>query len=264
MKTMYCSNCGKNGHLYKTCLLPIISLGIILVKKPENKLMYLLIQRKDTLGFVEFLRGKYNLDNIDYIKQLISIMTEKERKNIVQYDFDKLWNCLWMNQNNKKYFNEYEISKKKFYILKQGYRYNNILIKLVELEQAIDILYLNPEWGFPKGRRNLYESDFDCAKREFEEETSIKSEDYKILNMDTYVETFFGSNNIKYKHIYYIATINNNKLKIGLDMNNENQISEISNIQWFTFEDAYNIIRPYNQEKKKIFKKINDKLTKIL
>ena len=36
--------------------------------------------------------------------------------------------------------------------------------------------------GFPKGRRNLGESDQDCAIREFEEESGFKSKDYVILN----------------------------------------------------------------------------------
>ena len=54
-KIHYCCNCGKTGHLYRKCLSPIISLGVILVKLEKDTLKYLLIQR-DTLGFVEFMR----------------------------------------------------------------------------------------------------------------------------------------------------------------------------------------------------------------
>ena len=111
--TLYCGNCGKYGHIYRKCLSPIISYGIIIFKKIDNKLKYLLVQRKDTLGFVEFMRGKYNLENINYIIRLFKIMTLNERNKILSYDFDILWNKLWMNQDNKQYHNEYEISKKK-------------------------------------------------------------------------------------------------------------------------------------------------------
>ena len=60
-KTHYCCNCGKTGHVYRKCMSPIMSLGIILVKLENDVIKYLLIQRRDTLGFVEFMRGKYNL-----------------------------------------------------------------------------------------------------------------------------------------------------------------------------------------------------------
>ena len=48
-----------------------------------NEIKYLMIQRKDTLGFVEFMRGKYNLENIDYIYKIFKIMTKEERLSII-------------------------------------------------------------------------------------------------------------------------------------------------------------------------------------
>ena len=56
-KIHYCCNCGKTGHLYRKCLSPIISLGGHISKIRKDQLKYLLIQRRDTLGFVEFMRG---------------------------------------------------------------------------------------------------------------------------------------------------------------------------------------------------------------
>ena len=59
---------------------------------------------------------------------------------------------------------------------------------------------------FQKERRNLRETDYDCAIREFEEESSLNKEEYEILrNIRPVEEIFYGSNNIRYKHIYYIA-----------------------------------------------------------
>ena len=105
---IYCGNCGKLGHTYRRCTAPITSLGAIvfkLVESPEvpglYTTKYLLIQRKDTLGFVEFLRGKYNLENIKYIFKIFEIMTKKERDFIEVNDFDTIWNSLWMNKNIK-------------------------------------------------------------------------------------------------------------------------------------------------------------------
>ena len=59
---------------------------------------FLMVRRRDTLGFVEFMRGKYSLENIDYIKQLLQIMTRKERELITTHTFDELWSKLWMEK----------------------------------------------------------------------------------------------------------------------------------------------------------------------
>jgi len=261
----YCGNCGKTGHNYKSCLAPIISLGIILVdrKKPDH-IRYLMIQRRDTLGFVEFMRGKYSLDNVDYIRQLFSIMTIKERQLIVTLDFDELWNNLWMDKSSKQYFNEYDNSKMKFYDLKMGFRHNDTFIDLKVINDGVDKIYSSPEWGFPKGRRNLYESDLNCAIREFEEETGIEKDKYILLGLPYVSETFFGTNNIRYKHIYYIAELTADDLILAIDETNINQVTEISNIEWFCYDDAINIIRPYNIEKKDVLKRVNATITMTL
>ena len=39
--------------------------------------------------------------------------------------------------------------------------------------------WVEPEWGFPKGRRNPGERDIACGTREFIEETGYSNEDYK-------------------------------------------------------------------------------------
>ena len=55
----FCNNCGKTGHLYHACKKPITSSGIICINKHSNLNNYLIICRKDTLGYVDFVRGKY-------------------------------------------------------------------------------------------------------------------------------------------------------------------------------------------------------------
>jgi len=98
-KEQYCGNCGKEGHIYRRCLSPIMSLGIILYKIDTGKIKYLMVQRRDTLGFVEFMRGKYNLENEKYIYELFKIMTENERLNILSYEFDILMNIIILKKN---------------------------------------------------------------------------------------------------------------------------------------------------------------------
>ena len=60
-KKYLCNNCGNYGHLFYNCKKPITSIGIICFRyNLENKIEFLLVQRKDTLGYVDFLRGKYS------------------------------------------------------------------------------------------------------------------------------------------------------------------------------------------------------------
>ena len=64
-KKTICNNCGIQGHMFFSCKRPIMSFGIICYRvNPKNmKIEYLMIRRKDSLGYVEFLRGKYHIHN---------------------------------------------------------------------------------------------------------------------------------------------------------------------------------------------------------
>ena len=263
-KNVYCGNCGEFGHLYRRCTQPITSLGLISYRIDNNKLKYLMIQRRDTIGFVEFMRGKYNLDNYRYIYKLFTIMTEDERKKIESNTFDYLWNNLWMDKNSRQYHNEYDNSKKKFQKIVNGFKIDNTTVLTFKyINSQVDYLYTEPEWGFPKGRRNLKESNLDCAIREFEEETGITKNEYEVLyQIEPLEELFSGTNNIRYKHIYYVAYAKDNiNTNLCVDTNNFNQVSEISNIKWFTFIECLKNIRNYNIEKKNVLEKLNKLLT---
>ena len=82
----YCNNCGNFGHLYKDCRHPILSYGIILYHKEKTELgkfiyRIIMVERKDSLSYIEFLRGKYKTPlNHEYIQLLISRMTEEETR----------------------------------------------------------------------------------------------------------------------------------------------------------------------------------------
>ena len=75
----FCNNCGKNGHVFHTCKHPIMSIGLIAFRMYENKFQYLMIKRKHSLGFVEFMRGKYPVNNYEYLINIFNEMTIYER-----------------------------------------------------------------------------------------------------------------------------------------------------------------------------------------
>ena len=249
---IYCTNCGKIGHLYKNCKNPIISYGIMLFKYINNTLYLLLVQRKDSISYIEFIRGKYSITNTSKLLTILSNITKYELHNILNYSFDELWNSLWSTNLNtssaKKFEKEYASSLRKFNFIKSSTN----TINIYDILTVLKINYNDTEWGIPKGRRNLNECDLDVAKREFEEETNLVPSQYTILDSISPIrERFIGTNNIKYDHIYYIAICKNNLITY-IDKTNINQIIEIKNIKFFSKDEAIKNIRKYENEKKKI------------
>ena len=87
-----CNNCGISGHAFHNCKHPITSIGIIIFRMYDNNIQYLMIKRKHSLGFVEFMRGKYDLDNITYLENILNLISTEEKELLLKNDFDILWN----------------------------------------------------------------------------------------------------------------------------------------------------------------------------
>ena len=252
----FCNNCGKQGHLFNHCKIPITSIGIICFNKEQNNNKYLMICRKDSLGYIEFLRGKYPLYNKDYIQTLVDEMTINEKNKIISSSFDELWSELWGDYVGLQYRNEEKHSRDKFNQIKRGINiYDEGTYDLEIIVNESKTKWETPEWGFPKGRRNYQESDITCAYREFIEETGYQKNDIEMVtNMQPFEELFVGSNFKSYKHKYYLAM-----LKVKQYINDDFQKTEVSDMQWFTLDECLKKIRPYNLEKIEIINQI-DKL----
>jgi len=255
----FCNNCGKSGHQYHQCKMPITSVGVITVRSFNNKLEYLMICRKDTLGYIDFLRGKFNLNSKSHIMNLLNEMTNNEKERILSKNFHDLWTELWGNDIGIQYRNEEQTSGEKFHMLKTGVMIDDQVYNIVDLVNESTNEWNEPEWGFPKGRRNYQERDYECAVREWEEETGYSRDKIKILNnVVPYEEIFTGSNYKSYKHKYYLSIYFGDIDTIPSNF----QKTEISNAKWMCYDDCVKHIRNYNLEKLDMFKKINKIFTK--
>jgi len=215
----------------------------------KDRIKFLLIQRKHTLGYIEFIRGRYKVDNIDGITFLFQQMIPTEIQKIGLSDFDTLWTEIWINGRGNNRDHDYFQSKKKFYQLKND---QNISVNLNHYINTVTPSWNYPEWGFPKGRRNFYESNISCAKREFQEESGFKDSEYLFLEkFIPFVEDFIGTNGIQYKHIYYISYAQTDRLP-AVNKENRSQVNEIGDIGWFTYEEAIKVLRPYHVERIKL------------
>ena len=250
--SIFCNNCGNNGHLFYQCKKPITSIGILLFTIENKTIKYLCIRRKDSLGYVDFMRGKYNIYNKHHLLNILNEMTTYEKENLLNRDFQTLWINLWGTKEDVN--NEYVLSYEKFLTLKKGILLEKDNYNLESLLKQCDSKWKEPEWGFPKGRRNYREKDLETAIRETNEETGYKTSDIDLIeNLYPFEEIFTGSNFKSYKHKYYLGYISYEKTI----KNNNFQKNEISKMEWKNFEQTLNCIRPYNIEKKEILKKCN-------
>jgi len=237
---MFCNNCGGKGHLFRTCKDPILSCGLILIDKPTlpvnvDTTSVLMVRRKDSLSFAEFMRGKYDVNDEAYIGRLFSNMTLVEQATIVSNPFDTVWKQLWGDDKSSA---DYLISKEKFELLDK----TRIMVNYLST-------YIEPEWGFPKGKRVRGESDLDCAIREFTEETNIPRDSYVVMKNIVFEETFMGLNNIRYRHVYFLAVLKNPEL-VNLNQKfTTMQRREISAVAWKTFNECEALIRPHHSER---------------
>ena len=255
--TIMCNNCGKQGHLFHQCKLPITSYGIILFLVTKHGLKFLMIRRKDSFGYIDFIRGKYSPYNLNQLITIIDEMSLEEKQKILTTPFETLWSEMWSDSNGyTQYRNEEFSSNKKFENLKEGILIGDKVLTIKNIIEMSKTTWTETEWEFPKGRRNPKEKDLDCALREFEEETGINTNDITIIeNMLPFEEIFIGSNHQSYKHKYFLAcmenpTETNNKL-------NNFQKTEVSKLEWKTLDKCLESIRPYNLEKKQIINNIN-------
>ena len=237
-----CNNCGRSWHVYKQCRSPIISNGIININEEKK---FMMICRKKTLGYVDFLRGKYSTCSLAHIINLLDEMTLQEKQDLLSKPFAELWKDLWGVPPDQG--SETILATEKFTHIMEGYIIEDTRISLESLIQSNTTTWIEPEWGFPKGRRNNYESDCMCALREYEEETGYDRKDLDLIkNIMPYEEVFIGSNYKSYKHKYFIAR---SKGSVPI---HPIQDSEVSKLQWFTYEEMLSKIRPYNTERKQL------------
>jgi len=200
----------------------------------NNSIKFLLVNRRHSLNYIDFIRGNYNINDLDKINNICSLMSMDEINMIKNNNFSTLWYNLWLkNSYKKKYLEEMNSSKNKFNHLKE-----------IGFIDSINSEYSSTEWEIPKGRKNSNETNLQCAIREFQEETSLSNKDYNIIScLDPVHDIFMGTNNKEYKHIFYTGLYENTNEIINYKNN------EIEEIRWCKWSELNDLIRPYNKNK---------------
>lgn len=147
----------------------------------------LMLECKYTYQYYSILFGTYQ----EPIKTVIEGLTYEEKQKLLNKPYDDL--------------KDLHI---KIQPMAQKNIYNFRILYKTQLQHSIihDSKHGALPWTFPKGRKDLNESAFKAACREFEEETGISSSKIKQLPIKPYVIKYQdGKHN--YIHVLYFATL---------------------------------------------------------
>ena len=248
----YCNNCCTTGHNLSECKTPITSIGVIAFKYINKvDIKYLMVKRRHTFGFMEFMKCKF-IYNKQYLLNIVSEMTLDERDKSVNCSYEEISREIWGRFQN---ISSYDPSCIKFNELRSGVNIGDEIVTTQSLIDETTAVWSEPEWGFPKGKRDNNEKDMSAGLREFYEETGVRRQNLNIMhNIAPIEEVFIGSNFKSYKTKYFLANL-------IAEPDTTFKSTEIGGISWRSYEESLDLIRYYNYEKRTILTNVNKLLT---
>ena len=200
------------------------------IQTMENRVKFLLVRRRSSLGLSSIVRGKYNNTNLYSIIKLIRQLTQEDLEKLQNMEFYDLWRDVCGVVQHKPFTKSYEKFK-----------------KLFDTKEPINIkyylnrykpLYKTQEWGIPKGRKTRDETPLECACREFMEETGINSDSFRVLDsICPKTEEFKASDGKIYRHVYFTCLITGNNIEGEVDTR------EIGDKKWVDLPEALSLVR---------------------
>jgi 8-oxo-dGTP pyrophosphatase MutT (NUDIX family) len=224
--------------LNKLGLKHIVSTGVICFKQNEDKpedIQYLMVQRIHSLNFSEFLLGKFDIMDVEYMSYMFRNMTVYERNLISK---SPTFKKLCSHFHTGRYFANFD-------------NYELMYPVFIQILGRTQSELEEPEWGFPKGRlsKKNKEDPYLCALREFQEETGVDHLLMRSFFHRPRIEKFIGSNKTSYEHVYYVM-----KFDPLIECNSKAfDKREISRVQWKSRDEVLKSIRCINKERIKMF-----------
>lgn len=210
------------------------------INTKTNEPEVLMIKKKYTYAFFDFVFTRYNKNDNNRLKKLFNQMSYSEKIDILQLDFDKLWCRIRLTipikskiQSEMAEYNTYITKKKRFNWNFVDSDKGKRLKRLINGTMSIDAL-----WEIPKGRPNTGEKPINTALREFKEETDISINKFTFLVHIKPIVTVYTSNNITYKHTYFMAVANKFNWNPTINFSSYEQMMEIECIDWVSFNEA--------------------------
>lgn len=277
-----CLKCGRDGHASSMCKGPVTSFGLVVyaycnqvikcgrmyhrdlvecnmhgmehldrekdVHCKDGDLVFLLVERKDTVGFLNLVQGAYS-DTSPYkerkVKRYLYELTCNERKKLCTTPFHELWKIAGSNKRDAR---------------KAEKRLEKLNVaKLLNHENPCQ--FTEADYLMPKGRLRRGETVQQCAIREFAEETGYSRSHVSLLShIPPYEEHFIGTDGKNYRNVFFVAKMKEDAevvVRLGSD---PQQSKEVRNVGWFTFPQCKQLIRGYHDRKLNILKDVFHKV----
>lgn len=226
----------------------------------------LMVKKRCTYNFVEFVLGHYAGNNRSRLLYLFNGMTNDEKLTIMSLDYGNIYYKVFLTNPDSPQFNKetysldnlakYKSYKQKFidtFVRDGGSKLRDIIEKSTNIETI---------WEIPKGRKNdPQEKELNCAVRETMEETGIKECDYNLLLDISPRRMTHMDMNIRYSNWFYIGIIKDQKYEPQVSFSNMQQISEVVNMAWMTYDQIKNMCqnRTLHDFTKTLFKLLKKK-----
>lgn len=210
------------------------SFGIACCKPTENGVQLLMIKKRFTYAYFDFIFGKYDSKDIRGLKELFGRMTYWEKMLIMEGDFNAMWNRLMNTNKNTRLVPRSDIES--CYPAKKQRFENLFRSDQRRLREALNNTPIaDPIWELPKGHPIKGERPIDTAIREFKEETGGTLADYDILyDCRPIVQTYKNGKNT---HIitYFLAIAHKNWTP-KLDFSSYEQTLEVECVRLLPLE----------------------------
>ena len=204
------------------------SAGIILCRKqtPVSALEVLLIRKRYTYAYNDFLHGRYSSQNSSSYISLLKEMTPDEILDIWSLDFTHMWYRVWLLAVHHEL---YECKKAKFIstFLRDGGVYLRNILRQVQCHGTL-------QWELPKGHPLGNELPINCAIREMTEETRITKPEYRLLPSISRRVNFINSG--VYYHFEFFVAIAKTNLTHRMLPRNVFLSGEVNEVAWMTLE----------------------------
>ena len=221
-----------------------LSYGLACCKFIEGALHVLMVKKKYTYSFFEFVFGKYPRFDRPKLEAMFDSMTYQEKSDILEMEFDKLWCKIVLNVpddpnsiNKSRTKLKRPTSKKRFELAFQdgiietdlgndpSQREKELQTYISKRQRFRDFIddggrrlkelinhskSADPIWEIPKGRPDGIEKPLDTANREFTEETLGCTDNYKIVYEIRPIKINYVNAGCFYKNEYFVALANPN------------------------------------------------------
>ena len=142
------------------------SYGVICTRFTGKEYEFLMVKRRTSYAFTNFVLGRYSLKNenkntvLSKVRELLSEMTVEEKSLIIYCNFDILYYTAFaiskIDINDKKMMAFYDKCKQKFELY-----FNTQILKNL----CVGTSSISHTWDFPKGKPGEEESTLESAIR---------------------------------------------------------------------------------------------------